>query len=412
MIVDRIAFTDGDDGQRTRTARVRHARGEFEHRIRIPADAAGPPEDGSAFLAAWLLPALWMGERELAIDAPVSPLLAGRTEALQRVYRGWAPQLRELDVRARGDQPAGEPAAGVGCFFSRGADSFYSVLRPRPGEPALTAAIFSDDFIPMQDRPTRHAELAEAQRAAGEVIGLPLVAVKTNIRLMTDEVANWGDVHAGVLASLALSLSGGFGTVVTPSTYSDLTSSPESSHPAVDPLRSTEAVAIVHDDLTQERAGKIRWLAEHRPDALAHLKVCFWADRTDNCGACRKCLLTMAALEASDALGRASQFPDRLDVDAVRALRSESLVKRVQWLEIHDALDPVRHAELRGAIAEGVRRSSRPGPVQRARLLVEYVRGRRPSPDPTYSAARAAFEAAHTNRVRDLLAGRLPGPRR
>ena len=44
------------------------------------------------------------------------------------------------------------------------------------------------------------------------------------------------------------------------------------------------------------------------------LKVCFYEDRSDNCGSCSKCLLTMLALEAAGARDHATAFPAEIDL--------------------------------------------------------------------------------------------------
>ena len=75
------------------------------------------------------------------------------------------------------------------------------------------------------------------------------------------------------------------------------------SHPALDPLWSTEAVEVVHDGAETRRVDKVAALAAS-PLALRYLRVC-WENRGGayNCGRCGKCMRTMVDLDLAGALG-------------------------------------------------------------------------------------------------------------
>jgi len=340
--------------------------------IRAPEAMVVPEADGSPFLAIGLLPAMLAGE-DLEIDAPVSARLLEAAPTIAAIYAAWDPRLRFPTVTSARSHTAGRPAAGTGCFFSRGADSMLSAAVARTRPAPLTHLVFVDGLEMTHSPPTAAAELRIAGEAA-ERLALPLIAVVTDARVFADRFWKWENMHGSVLAGVGLALGGGLGRVVIPSTDSVASLVPYGSSPLVDPLYSTERVALCHDDVTLTRAGKIAALVAQRPDLLPFLKVCFEEDRSDNCGRCGKCLITMAALEAAGGLALATQFPATIDVARIRSLSCTPIQSRLHWLAVARALPP---GALRDAIATALRRSARPTLRRRWRLSKEWLRGRR-----------------------------------
>src|SRR5437763_453143 len=172
------------------------------------------------------------------------------------------------------------------------------------------------------------------------------------------------------LAFLALSLAGGLRRAVIPATDTAMSLMPCGTSPLLDPLFSTEDVIVEHDRLHLTRHEKVAWLAEHHPELLPFLKVCFAENRPDNCGRCAKCLLTMAALVAAGALERASGFPDRIDLAALDVVRMDatSLNARYDVAEAARAPPPDRAAGAGGAPPDGTARTVDAGSADLARL--------------------------------------------
>jgi hypothetical protein len=239
-------------------------------------------------------------------------------------------------------------------FFSRGVDSLYTALIDRD-EP-LTALLFIDGLEPVHDAEVRRGEIALA-RGAAEQIGLPLITARTNMRELIDElVLDWEDHVGAGLSCVALSLAGGVRSAVLPSSDTYRTVEPAGTSPLLDPLFSTERVAIRHDSIARSRPAKLAWLAEHHPEVLRFLKVCFNERGTGNCGHCGKCLITMAGLHADGALHLAEQFPPEIDHDAIRAMNLRFRKSQVDWIDAADALVG-RDEPLREAILETLERS-------------------------------------------------------
>lgn len=344
----------------------------------------GPAElvrdaDASMFLAATLLPAMaW--QQDLQIDGPVSPLLRRRIDRIARLYHAMDPTLRVPVIEVAEERTPVSTGDGVGGFFSRGIDSTYSVSVPRDEPGPLEQLLYCRTLEPMHDDGNRAQELERASEVAAR-LGLPLRPIWTDLRGFTDPMLGWSAMHGAGLAAMALLVGQAFRAVVVPGAYDIATQVAGGSSPMLDPLFSTESVTVFHDHMDRNRQAKIRWLVEHRPEMLALVKVCYSANRIDNCGQCHKCLLTMAGLRAEGALHLATQFPAELDLAAVRAQRVAGLGVRSLWVPI------VGRAEARGDIdlADAVRDLLQACAVPPLRELLDLAR--RPG---------SRFDAEHT----------------
>jgi hypothetical protein len=146
-------------------------------------------------------------------------------------------------------------------------------------------------------------------------VNLELVEVETNLREYSDRYVGWDDYHGAALAAVAHVLAPDFGRIYVPSTYGYAFLFPYGSHPGLDPLWGTDALALVHDGCEANRFEKIRALT--RWDlALGNLRVCWQlAEGSHNCCRCRKCVWTMAFLRACGVLEQARSFGQSLDLD-------------------------------------------------------------------------------------------------
>jgi hypothetical protein len=405
VIVDDVRSV-AEGGNIARSVRMRFGGGDFRLRITVPRESAGPPDDFSPFLTAALLPAMRLGE-DIDIGGPVSARLLRRSELVQRACRSWDPSLRECDLRVTGTTAVPDRARGIGCFFSRGIDSTFSAVQERPEPGPLTHLVYCDDIsAATRHDPRVRAEEIARTRLAADAIGLPLLVVATNVRSLTDPLISWEDVHGAALASVALLLGREIGHMVMPSWADFASLGASGSSPLLDSLWSTEWVEIEHDSLAEGRLGKVAWLARERPDLLDHLKVCLRENRADNCGRCRKCLLTMACLQSVGALEKAKGFPPEVDLDLIRRVRPYTLGQRFAWAQVYEALDSDgADGRLRKAIGRALQRSARPSAGERARIAVQRLRGRQVRPDPSWSAVwpPPAFSRLETKNALALL---------
>jgi hypothetical protein len=270
---------------------------------------------GDALLAASLLPAMLKGET-LEIDPalPVSPGLLEKVKNLQEIFSTWHPILRRIEVRARAE--AAKPAGGgVGCFYSGGVDSAYTLLNH---EQEITHLIFVKGIDMQLENDVLWRESLLANQRVADHYGKTLLPIESNVRFFGGKPIGWHFYQGGGLASIALAL--GFRKAFTSATFTYQELFPLGTHPLTDTLWSTEATEIVHDGADVVRTDKIRRLTQ-APTLLQNLRVC-WSDSGYNCGRCEKCLRTMATLRA---LGVTTPTFPRLDsIAPIRRLKIES----------------------------------------------------------------------------------------
>jgi hypothetical protein len=389
------------DGLLERSARVRWNGGEFRMRFAVPPELAPKELDASPFMSTALLPAMAFHE-DLVVDGPVSPLLLRQVDAIMRIYHGWAPGLRRCSVRVA-DERAGEPVKErLGSLFSRGVDSFFTALHPRPtGNPELL--VFCSTFDPFEEE-TARAKQRSSARAAAAAIGLPLAEVRMNVRELTERIIDFGDLHGAALAALAQSTSGGLRHVIIPSAWGTSEFSAWGCNPLLDPLFSTETMRVEHDSVAFGRLDKTAWLASERPEVFALAEVCQANHTQGNCGRCEKCLITAVELLAVGAAGAIPGLPARPDPAAIRRMRPQPVGRRLQRLNLHGALGATpAHAELKAALAHSLRHTARPGASEWIRAAREWRGGLRTRLNPAYPLHGSVVASHWMNRLLEVL---------
>jgi hypothetical protein len=221
-------------------------------------------------------------------------------------------------------------------------------------------------------------------REAAASIGLPLVEIETNSRMVTDGHADWLYQQFGpALAGLAMLLDG-FDRVLMPSAESYAHLDVVASHPLLDPLWSTEYTTLVHDGCENDRNEKVAAICRH-PAVLRWVRVC-WENPGDayNCGRCEKCIRTMLSLEAAGALERCTAFDAPLTAASVASVE---IPNRLVLYHFEESLDALAAAGSRPDLAAVLERIVARA---RARQLVESVRSLPRLPLTTPGLVRAA----------------------
>jgi hypothetical protein len=338
--------------------RVAWAGGETRLSVAVPPQMAVEGDDLTQFVPIALLLAMRHGE-PLGIDGAVSAKLLGTLASAQETLSAWSPTFVRVPVRAREVAPVAAPTMERACGFSRGVDSTYSAACSRPVGEELTHLVYCDGLDPSYSEATSAQRIAAAEAAAAAV-RLPLIVVEINTCRVLDHVIDHEDSYGAALAMVGLSLAPAIGsfTIASARDYNSLL--PRGSHPMLDPLWSSDRVAIEHDSMARDRPAKARWLVENRPDLLPHLHVCWETDSARNCGRCFKCTSTALQLEIAGGLERAGSFPATLDLDAVRSARDPSLNARLGQNDIYRAIPPGPEFDgHRDAVAEVIRESAR-----------------------------------------------------
>lgn len=307
-----------------------------EYRASFSADRGFGPE-ADHLLPLGLLPAMTTSRRLMLPDT-VSPRLLSAVTEIQDIYHAWDPDRFEhvaVTAEARVERPR-QPAAGTGCFFSGGVDSFYTLLKRRA---EITHLIFAHGFDILLEDVGRRKRALESVRAVADELDKPLIEVHTNLAPLAHETGvGWKFYHGAALAAVALLFQDRLGRVLIPATYSYADLLPWGSHPILDPLWSTERTRIEHDGCEATRVEKVAFISGH-PVAMKYLRVCLARDTDYNCGRCEKCLRTILNLHLAGASGRCETLPGEPDLEAVAGMDLEAESARAFALENLKALE-------------------------------------------------------------------------
>jgi hypothetical protein len=296
-----------------------------------------------AIVAAFLLPA-WARGATLSLDGALPELLRNNLPAVATLLNEWWGASGPFPLEPANTPP---PRGGMlasrgratGLMFSGGVDSFFSLLR---GTVAPDALVFVDGFdISLTDVGRRDAAHDAVCRVA-ESLGLSVLRVATNLREHAlFAMVPWDHTHGGALAAVGHVLRGHLSHLVVSSTdaFVDDEGRGYGSHFRLDPLWSSDRLALLYEGATHRRSEKLLAIAGE-PLAREHLRVC-WEHRTRdlNCGTCEKCIRTQLPLLAHDQLQHFRAFRGTV-ADLTQSVRSLATVRNAFILRTeYEALD-------------------------------------------------------------------------
>ena len=247
--------------------------------------------------------------------------------------------------------PAGR---GVGCFFSGGIDSFYTLLKHRD---EITHLIFVHGWdIALGDRATRAMVSGRLREAAAE-LGKPLLEIETNARSLFDVYTEWNkESHGTAIGSAALTLPLQLRKVFIASTWAYDHMIPHGSHPLLDPLWGTDQLEIVHDGCECHRWQKLERIMDE-DIVRRYLRSC-WQQKAGeyNCCSCNSCLMNMAFLRLHGVLDQFPAYDKPLDVEKLSQIPIRSVAphrNHLLVLELAEAkgTDPEITQALRTALS-------------------------------------------------------------
>jgi hypothetical protein len=239
--------------------------------------------------------------KNLHIDGNVSSKLMSNVPAIQDIFHDWYPQYKKVQVTCAGEYASSYTGNNeVGCFFTAGVDSSYTLLKHIN---EITRLIFLDNCY---DHREGNEEIMSAHvqhlKRLSERLGIPFIEISSNMRDFMDKYGIWGNHnHGAAFASIALLLSNHCKKIYIASSdrYSDLAK--WGSHPLLDPLWSNESMTIVHDGCEASRINKVKFIAQNEI-LVSSLRVCF--HELPNCGRCEKCIRTWIELRIANALDK------------------------------------------------------------------------------------------------------------
>ncbi len=275
----------------------------------------GPLAKGSdTFLSAAMFPAMKIG-KPLQVSGMVSPKLLAATQTIQDMFHKWFPEFQKIPIKAEpGLSDEVSQTFEIGVFFSGGVDSFYTLLKHQD---EITKIIFIHGFDMMLEKTSLRIKVSKEIRRVARELGKQLIEVETNVCEFADEYGYDGTV----LPSIGLILSPQFRKIYIASNVSYDHLLPDSSHPLLEPLWSTESLTFEQDGCEASRIEKITRISQS-DIALRSLRVCLEnPDDSYNCGQCEKCLRTMISLKAVGALERCTTFDRRIDIEAISRMK-------------------------------------------------------------------------------------------
>lgn len=268
-----------------------------------------------AYVVAALLPAMREGA-PLVVEGGVSPRLLDSLPDAQAIISSWIPSLREIEVRAEPTSAAAQKPAGIGAFFSLGVDSFYTLQRNKD---RLTHLVIVKGYDAASLGDDLWKRIVDNARRVAALTEIELVEVDTNLRRLVDLGIGWRWLHGPALASVGHALGELLGTMYISASQTTVPLGPWGSHPALDPLWSSERVEFVHFG-PQSRVRKMISIQDD-PLVLDTLRVCLARHgHAYNCGRCEKCVCMMVTLQATGRLAKSATFPDRIDPRSIRKL--------------------------------------------------------------------------------------------
>ncbi len=385
------------DGPRHEIADLRCSPGELHFEARLH---GAPPRTvvfrtdsdliptADAALATCLMPAMRTGGA-LTMSDPVSARIMRNQREFQAIQSAWSfdwpfgdPPLHEVEVSAPVRDEARRPPVGrVAAFFSGGVDSFSTVLENLD----VTDLIFVHglDVLPwLPHQLAVRGMIEERIREAASELELPLHVVETDLRLLTDPLTRWEIYFGCATAAVALFMAPLFDRILIAGDSDYEVQEKIGANFLVDRLWETENVEIIEDGGRLSRMERIARMAGN-PVMRKTLRTC-WRnpDGAYNCGRCRKCLMTMAALEAVGELEAVETFPSEIDVSAFGEEEINQEVSLTMWEDLLDALREAGKPDLERATAAVIAKGR-----QRFGLAADYRR-RHGKPDAPVGGAQ------------------------
>lgn len=271
-------------------------------------------------LTACLTPALWAGERRIAVEGEVCPELLENLRVVTRLFQHWNGRGTEgvvIEAQPRKAVLASTDRRAA-FFFSGGLDSLASFCANRALYPREHPGSFRDGIIVYgleveNEQPFQY--VLEALRELASEADIALIPVATNIRSLNPDWVFWWNGYMGAaLCAVAHALGRRLSSATVASDYDIPHLRPHGSHPLVEPNFSSHELRMRYDGITLSRLAKAH-LVSQWPPALRYLRVCNKPDQYGrgrlNCGVCEKCIRTMLELLACGSLERAEAFAKR-----------------------------------------------------------------------------------------------------
>lgn len=269
---------------------------------------------GAALTAAALPTAVWLKE-DLEVEGDCDAEFLSRATDIARGKARLHRLPQRIAVSGKGSTAVPRDGRVVGCSFSGGIDSMFSVLNHlKPGchDPVgAVVTVFGID-LRWEDEESHARELGKLLPFSSE-LGLQHYTVRTNFREVFDPYADWSlFTHGSCVISVGFVLSGSLHTYLVPCSASIDRLYPWGSHALLDNAFIASEMITRNDAWEWHRNEKVEEVAKC-PLALKHLRVCNKMLPVGNCGVCEKCVRTMALLMLCGKLEETTCFHKKIE---------------------------------------------------------------------------------------------------
>lgn len=242
---------------------------------------------------------------ELKFEARISESLAKNLESIVKELMVFDQTFREIELISEPPQHDFAVSENViSSFFSGGLDSVYTA---RQHKSEVLVSVHGFDISHENDDLWQLA--LDKINIFADRHGAGVVALKTNVREISNQFLSWGAVyHGAALGAIALGLPSNIGSTIIPSTSALLASKPGI-------LGTGDSLCRLFSNMgrstiTDEEKSRLSKIFDIRRELeVAELRVC-WENIGGQiqCGTCFKCVLTTIELKYADV----ATFPEGL----------------------------------------------------------------------------------------------------
>jgi hypothetical protein len=310
--------------------------------------------DRADCFATLLLPLAMRYGEDLEIGGALSPRLANGMQQYQRIQQIWKPnEFKLIKITCPNLKPTNpfKTAEGVGCAFSGGVDSFYTLWahlpqqEPNPGYRISHCLMINGFDLNSMPENTEHFfnKTRQLYEPMMNKLGLHLLVAHTNIWQFMDkrEWKNYMYTFGSVLVACALALGQLFSRFYIASSFQYAQLFPWGSHPLLDHLLCTESMESIHDGAHLTRVEKIAALSRW-PETYSRLRTClfntFFIDKAvklENCCRCERCVQTMSVLDMLRVLDKYTVFPKPLKSKSIRKINFFNIPEKRKYKYIY-----------------------------------------------------------------------------
>ncbi len=317
-----------------------------------------------SFVVASIIPALYFGEGRLYLEEEICPKLKeGLLTAQSLLHHWWYPHSHKLvSIEAKkltAVSQNGKPKRAAFCF-SGGIDSLATLVNNRIEYPESHPGYLRDGLLvfglEVRDREKFKNVLSSISTIAKES-DLTFIPVYTNMIQLgpNNPVEFWenfwlNQYMSASFSSIAHAFSKRWGSFSINSSHDIPNLIPHGSNPLLTGCYSSWDLIIKEEGISFSRFEKTKMISKW-DIALQKLRVCnvtdAYQDGRLNCGKCEKCIRTMLALLACDALENATCFPTRSvsreQIDSAVVLAHNTLPL---YQELIEPLNQAGHTDL------------------------------------------------------------------